>query len=209
LHRYRREYDEFIADLDAEFGRLLADLEKTGILQTSYAIVTSDHGDLFERGEVGHATALLYAPVTQIPLLISAPGQHTRSDFHSVTSNVDFLPTILHIAGREIPPWVEGKLLPGFGGAEDLERGIFSMMAKDNPAFQPITHATFALIKGGYELLNYAGYPGHPDQYELYHLGEDPHELHNLFSKDITAASHMQEELQEAINAANRNFQKK
>jgi arylsulfatase A-like enzyme len=209
LGRFRREYDEYIADLDAEFGRLLADLERTGILQTSYVIVTSDHGDLFERGEVGHATALLYAPVTQIPLLISAPGQQTRYDFHSVTSNVDVLPTILHMAGREIPPWVEGKLLPGFGGAEEVERAIFPMMAKDNPAFQPLTHATFALIKGGYELLYYTGYPGYSDQYELYHLDEDPHELHNLFSKDITTASHMQVELLEAINAANRNFQKK
>jgi hypothetical protein len=65
------------------------------------------------------------------------------------------------------------------------------------------------MIKGGYELLYYAGYPGHPDQYELYHLDEDPNELQNLFSKDITAASRMKNELLEAIHVANRNFQMK
>ncbi len=84
-------------------------------------IVTSDHGELFERGELGHATALMYAPVTHIPLLISAPKQQARSDFHSVTSNVDLLPTLLNIAGKEIPEWVEGKILPGFGGNEDAD----------------------------------------------------------------------------------------
>ena len=209
LRKYRREYDEYIADLDDEFGRLISDLERTGVLQNSYVIVTSDHGELFERGEIGHASVLMYAPVTHVPLLISAPAQQTRLDFHSITSNVDILPTALQISGKEIPGWVEGALLPGFGGVEDAARSIFPLMAKDNAAFRPITHATFAMIQGGYELLYYTGYPGHPDQYELYHLDEDPNELQNLFTKDITTASHMKDELLEALNAANRNFQMK
>ena len=206
LRKHRREYDEFIADLDAEFGRLISDLERNSMFQNSYVIVTSDHGELFERGEMGHASALLYAPVTHIPLLISAPWQQARSDFHSVTSNVDLLPTILKIAGKEIPEWVEGNILPGFGESQDPARGIISMMAKDNAAFQPLTRATFALIKGSYELLFYTGYPAYADSFELYHLEEDPHELQDLFSKDITTASHMKAELLEAVNAANRNF---
>jgi len=209
LRKLRREYDEFIADLDAEFGRSIAELERSGVLQNSYVIVTSDHGELFERGESGHANALLYAPVTHIPLLISAPGQSTRFDFHTVTCNVDLLPTILQMAGREVPSWVEGRILPGFGSAEnDVARTIFPLMAKDNAAFRSLTHGTFAMIKGGYELLFYTGYPGHDDAYELYHLDEDPDELQNLFSKDITTASHMKDELLELIHAANRNIQK-
>ncbi|HEX6034955.1 MAG TPA: sulfatase-like hydrolase/transferase [Anaerolineales bacterium] len=209
LRKLRRQYDEFIADLDAEFGRLISDLERSGALQNSYVIVTSDHGELFERGELGHATALMYAPVTHIPLLISAPGQSTRSDFFTATSNVDLLPTILEIVDQEIPTWVEGTVLPGFGGAEDPVRSIFPLMAKDNAAFRPLTRGTFVMIKGGYELLLYTGYPGHDDRYELYHLDDDPAELQNLFTKDITTATQMKEELLEAVTKANRDFQKK
>jgi arylsulfatase len=209
LRQYRREYDEYIADLDAEFGRLLLDLDKTGALQNSYVIVTSDHGELFERGDVGHATRLMYAPVTHIPLLISAPGQSTRSDVHSLTTNLDLLPTLLSITEQEIPAWVEGRILPGFGGMEDTSRAIFAMMAKDNPAFQPLTRATFTLIKGTYELFHYTGYPGYPDTFELYNLQDDPRELHDLFTKDITVASQMKDELLESVSTANRNFQKK
>jgi arylsulfatase len=209
LLQARREYDEFIADLDSEFGRLMSELEKSGALTSTYIVVTSDHGELFERGEVGHASALVYAPVTHIPLLISAPGQQTRSDIHAPTSNVDLLPTLLHLAGKEIPAWAEGRLLPGLGGGDDPERSIFALAAKDNPAFRSITRGTFVLVKGPYELFFFTGYSGHADFYELYDLQEDPDELQDLFSKDITTASQMKDELLEAIHAANSNFQKK
>jgi arylsulfatase A-like enzyme len=208
LRKYRREYDEFIADLDAEFGQLLSNLETSGVLDNSYVIVTSDHGELFERGEQGHASALMYAPVTHIPLLIAAPGQGTRSDFHSLTSNLDLLPTLGHIAGKEIPDWVEGRLLPGFGRAEEASRSIFPLMAKDNAAFRPIKQATFTLIKGNYELIFFTGYVGHADSFELYDLQEDPEELHDLFRRDINTALQMKNELLEAIDTANRNVQK-
>lgn len=209
LREYRLAYDEFIADLDAEVGRLLSNLESAGVLQNTYVILTSDHGELFERGELGHASALMYAPVTHIPLLISAPGQQTRSDFHSLTSNLDVLPTLLQIIGKEIPDWVEGRVLPGFGGSEDASRSIFPMIAKDNAAFRPIEHATFSMIKGPHELFFFKGYANQTDRFELYNLQEDPNELHDLFGKDITTASKMKDELLEAVRTANRNYQKK
>ncbi len=209
LRTYRREYDEFIADVDDEFGKLLSNLETSGVLQNSYVMVTSDHGELFERGEQGHASALMYAPVTHIPLLVSAPGQGTRSDFHSLTSNLDLLPTLAHIAGKEIPNWAEGRLLPGFGATEDASRSIFPLVAKDNAAFRPIQKATFTLIKDVYELFFFTGYPDHPDTFELYNLQEDPEELHDLFRRDINTASQMKNELLEAIDTANHNTQKK
>lgn len=101
-------------------------LEASGILDHSYLVVTSDHGELFERGENGHNTFLLYDSVIHIPLLVSAPQQTKRQDFYSLTSNIDVLPTLLNIVKKEIPSSVEGRLLPGFGGAEDATRSIFA-----------------------------------------------------------------------------------
>jgi arylsulfatase A-like enzyme len=62
-------------------------------------IVTSDHGELFERGGWG-ASALMYAPVTHIrcSFLLGTDNSFRRQ---SVTSNVDLLPTILQIASRK------------------------------------------------------------------------------------------------------------
>lgn len=207
LQQFRRQYDELIADLDDEFGTLMARLERSGLLENSYVIVTSDHGELFERGEQGHASALMFRPVIQIPLLISAPGQTTRTDVHSLTSNLDLLPTLLQIAGQPIPEWVEGQVLPGYGGGQDASRSIFSLMAKDNAAFRPLKRGTFAMLKGPYELFYFTGYPDHPERFELYQLEDDPNELQDLYTRDITTASQLKDELLAAIDTANRNYQ--
>ena len=54
LNQWRMEYDEYVAHTDAEFGRLNAFLARIGLLDNSIVIVTSDHGQLFERGVHGH-----------------------------------------------------------------------------------------------------------------------------------------------------------
>lgn len=75
IEQNRIWYEEYIANVDFEFGRLLDHLEKTGALENSYLLVTSDHGELLERGVKGHVTPLLYEPLVRIPLLISTPGR--------------------------------------------------------------------------------------------------------------------------------------
>ena len=99
LNQARREYDEYVANVDAEFGRLYDYLQDTGILDTSYLIVTSDHGQLFERGVNGHVTPLLSEAIIHVPLIISAPGQADRQDIYSPTSCVDVVPTLLKMTG--------------------------------------------------------------------------------------------------------------
>ena len=73
LNHQRREYDEYLAYADAEFGRLLDSLARRDMLEHTCLVVTSDHGELFERGIRGHVTPVMYEPVIHIPLLISRP----------------------------------------------------------------------------------------------------------------------------------------
>lgn len=158
LNGRRQNYDEYIANVDAEFGRLVESLETRGVLDQTYLIVTSDHGESFERGVEGHVTKLLYEPLTHIPLMISAPGQRTRQDIYSPTNHVDILPTLLHLSGKSVPEWTEGTLLPGLGGVEDLERSTFTLEAKANAPYEPLTKATVAMIKGPNKMIYYTGY---------------------------------------------------
>ncbi len=151
-------YDKQIAQIDDEFGNLIHRLNKSGILENSYLIFTSDHGELFERGFVGHGFQLMYEPVLNIPLIIHAPGQVKREDVYALTSNIDVLPTILSIAGKESPSDIDGRILPGFGGQVDVDRPIFSVVAVDNSAFAPIKKAVISMRKGFYKLIAYLGY---------------------------------------------------
>lgn len=195
----RQQYDAYIANVDWEFGKFLDGLEASGELDRTYLIVTADHGEMFERGVFGHDNPLMYDPILHIPLLVSVPGQDSGSDVYGQTNSVDVLPALLKIAGRDIPVWAEGQLLPGFGGVEDNLRATFSVDAKVGSSFGRLSTASIAMRKNGYKLIYYKGYK-EVDWFELYHLQEDPGELTDLFGKDISTSSAMKDELLTAFN---------
>ncbi len=207
----RRRYDEYITNVDAEFGRLMDSLESRGLLKDTCVIVISDHGEAFERGQIGHGSPLLYEPVIRIPLLISMPGQQQREDVYLPTSNVDLLPTLAKIAGVDAAGWGEGQILPGFGGPEDAERNIFVVEAKGNSSFAPLTKTTLALLRGDYKLIHYRGYSGaYAQAYELYDIRNDPDEMVNLYNDGQYAgvAASLQAELLAELDAKNQPYKK-
>jgi len=210
LVEFRREYDDYLANVDQEFGRLMQALASQGVLDRAHLLVTSDHGEMFERGTFGHFTPLLYEPVIWVPLLVSVPGRPRRQDFTGTTSNVDILPTALNIAGIPPPDWCEGLALPGLGGDPDAARTVISMDAKRNSANRPLTNATYTLIRGDLKVIHYAGYDGrYLNHFEFYDLYNDPAELNDLADKPnhARAFSEMRAELLAGIATANRRYE--
>ncbi|MBE0672140.1 MAG: sulfatase-like hydrolase/transferase [Anaerolineales bacterium] len=205
LKTHRRIYDQYIANVDAEFGRLIDDLDKSGVLENSYVVVTSDHGQSLERGLEFHFTNLLYEPLMHIPLLISAPGQSKRKDIYFPTNNVDLLPTLLWLVGRSIPDWIEGKLLPGLGGVGDMERSLFTLEAKTNRAFASLSQATVAMIKGNYKLIYYKGFESE-DSFEFYDLENDYEELNDLYPAQPVTLKAIKDELLEKLDSVNAKY---
>jgi sulfatase-like protein len=208
LNFRRQNYDEYIANLDAEFGRVMDFMEAKGLLENSYVIVTSDHGEFFERGVEAHHTPLLYEAVVRVPLLISSPGQTARQDVYAATSSIDILPTLMQALGREIPAWCEGRVLPGFGTTPDGDQSIFLMEGRNNRAMQPMSQATFALRKGPHKLIYYKGYEQYDrrDTFELYKIDNDPEELNDLYSETLSVARDLRGELVAKVAAENSRF---
>jgi arylsulfatase A-like enzyme len=71
----RDAYDDCVAHLDEQLGRLLDELGRRGLLEQTWLIVTSDHGESFgeQPGDFGHGTSL-YQPQLHVPLLIVPPA---------------------------------------------------------------------------------------------------------------------------------------
>ena len=204
----RTLYDQQVAHVDAEFGNLIEKLDAEGALENSFVVVTSDHGEIFERGFYGHGGVILYEPAIKIPLLISAPGQAMRQEVFTPSSNIDLLPTLLHVANKEIPAILDGKILPGFGGDEDNERAIFSLYAAENSVFLPLKKIAISMHKGPYKLIAYFGYPEYDNVYEFYNLESDPEEVHDLTTDNPIDFSRMKEELLDSLAEANRPYEK-
>ncbi len=208
LGERRQAYDEFIANADAEFGRLYDFLEISGRLDDTYVVFTSDHGEIFERGMLGHATPVLYDPLVRVPLVISAPGQRQRVDVHTPTSCTDLLPTLLSVTGQAAAGWSEGQVLPTFGPASTTDRSLFSIEAKENSSFAALQHASIALIKGDYKLVDYLGYEGYADVSELYNLANDPEEVEDLVAVQAGVAAELRDELLQKLKAVNQPFKR-
>ncbi len=211
LLRKRIDYDEFILYVDREFGRFMDILDKRGLRENSWVILTSDHGEMFERGVLGHITPLLYQPVIRVPLLIFEPGKRTRRDIYANTSAVDLLPTFLHLTGQKQADWGEGNVLPPYSpGGSDTDRSVYAVQARKNDQYEPITNATVTLVKGQYKLIYFFGYEElgfGEERIELYDLHADPEEMNDLYVSKRETADELLNELKRKLAEANKPYQ--
>jgi arylsulfatase A-like enzyme len=198
LKLHRQHYDQSIAHADSEFGRMLDTLNQTGALDNTLIVFTSDHGELFERGILGHGTPALYEPITHIPLLICLPGQQKRLDIEIPTSAVDVVPTLLNLVGVTAPGDIEGSALALDGSQPDV-RNIYTVEAKGAPKNGRLVPASFALLKWPYKLIQYTGYKDIPESYELFDLKADPEELHTLYLPDDSTSMALASELSQKL----------
>lgn len=204
LNQRRIEYDEYIAYVDSQFGRLSQFLESSGLTNNTWVILTSDHGEMFERGIWHHLTQVLYQSLLHVPLMISAPGQNERIDVHSLTSSVDLVPTLLHIMDESIPEWCEGEILPPFSETPSVvDRAIYSVEAKSNPKHGPLNKATVAISKGDLKLIYYKGYNGFDGEFEMYDLAQDPEELNDIYDPGKSQSMELKDELLETLARQN------
>ncbi|MBN2045032.1 MAG: sulfatase-like hydrolase/transferase [Anaerolineales bacterium] len=186
----RQQYDEYLLYVDAEIDRLFALLESTGKLENTWILLTSDHGEIFERGLKAHLKPSFYDPGAKVPLLIFPPGQKNRIDIHVPTSAIDLLPTLKTILGQKTPEWAEGQVLPPFNQDDTENRAINIPDCREYEAGEPFRHASLMLRKGRYKLIHHFGssfgyerLKGNPLS-ELYDLENDPEEITNLFDQE-------------------------
>lgn len=101
------DYGVEIEHFDSHVGRALATLEAAGELDNTLVIVTSDHGNPLPRSKCN-----LYDGGVRVPLAIRwperIPGGRTVDDFVSLT---DVAPTLLELAGADMPAKVTGRSL--------------------------------------------------------------------------------------------------
>jgi len=122
MPEFQRVYHAMTAALDEQVGRLLAAVDQAGLRDNTIVVFTSDHGEMFgAHGRVYKMT--FYEESVRTPLLVRWPGR-IAAGAHSdaCISAVDLMPTLLGMAGHQIPKAVEGmdlsNLALGKDGAE-------------------------------------------------------------------------------------------
>lgn len=90
------DYAFEVEHFDTHLGRMLASLERRGLLENTLVIVTSDHGMPFPRSKGNSYEMATHVPLAmRWPAAIAAPGR-ALEDF---VSFVDLAPTLIEVAG--------------------------------------------------------------------------------------------------------------
>jgi arylsulfatase A-like enzyme len=104
---HRDHYDEAIEYLDSELAKFVKALARSPKTKNSLLIITSDHGESFERGFLNHGEEL-YESSIHVPLVIKFPNQLTGVKSSAPLQSIDIAPTILDTIGITIPSWIDG-----------------------------------------------------------------------------------------------------
>lgn len=99
--RALRGYFGNLSMVDACIGRILNALEKTGQLENTIVVYSSDHGDFAgEHGLLEKQPGICYNAITRIPLVWSWPERiEAGREISELVESVDVMPTLLGLAG--------------------------------------------------------------------------------------------------------------
>ena len=152
---YNWMYHRLTESVDAQVGRVLAALEKSGMMENTIIVFTSDHGDM----NGAHQLTLknvAFEECQRIPLIFSGKGikKNYVDNKTLVCNGFDFLPTICDLAGIEPPGGLSGislkPYLTGVGNKTDRKCIITE------------TYNSSQINDGRYKYTLYE-LPGHPE----------------------------------------------
>ncbi len=111
-------YDRDVRALDHTVGRIMKTLDHHGLRESTLVIFVADHGEeLLDHGWVGHAStaveAHLWPEILRIPLIVAGPGVPAGQVRDELVQQVDILPSVMGLLGRETPEPIDGIVLPG------------------------------------------------------------------------------------------------
>lgn len=165
---HRREYYALITHLDAQIGRILAALERSGKAEDTWIFFTADHGlAVGHHGLFGKQN--MYDHSLRVPFMVAGPGVKAGARNSSRIYLQDVMATSLEIAGLAKPEQVEfHSLLP-------LLRGEPSAAARET-TYGAYLQLQRAVIHDGWKLIAYPK----ARVLRLYHLTGDPGETRDL-----------------------------
>jgi len=163
--RMWQAYYASVTFMDEQVGRVLDELERLGLRESTAIVFTTDHG--YHLGEHGFwQKANLHEEVVRVPLIFSVPGiKPGRSS--SLVELVDFYPTCTEILGLPTPESLQG-------------RSLMPILTNPSATVRDTALSIHNRAGGGLRSANWH-YMKYDDKgEELYDMIKDPHQYTNL-----------------------------
>lgn len=178
FQRYMKDYLSVIHSVDRNIGRIIQYLEETGLLENTLIVYTSDQG--FYMGEHGwFDKRFMYQESYRTPLVMRLPNGK-KGKIEQMVQNIDYAPTFLELAGVDIPNDIQGaSLLPLLKGESPEWRNALYYHFYEYPGEHAVRRH-YGISTERYKLIHFYH---NIDEWELYDLEKDPHEMNNLYKE--------------------------
>ena len=178
------QYYTMIAEMDAHFGRIVAEYERLGIWDDTVVLFLADHGDMMGAHKMRLKGTLPYEELYRIPCMLKLPKSTTpvRQTVDDLVSSIQAPGTLLLAAGIDPPAQFHNGHFydaPFRDGPPADEYVFFEHYA----AYWGI-HPFYAIRTPQFK---YARYYGQDACEEMYDLHVDPHELTNIAAEPAYA----------------------
>ncbi len=159
-------YYGMVTLIDHNVGRILDALEANALAQDTIVLFVSDHGD--HPGDHGlYGKGLPYDAALRVPLIWRGAGIAAGQQRHEVASTLDIAPTLLELAGVELPEGVQGHSMHAQLGG-DLSPLRSAALSENDDDFVPMKIRV--LTSARWKLVHYLNEPVG----ELYDRLNDP-----------------------------------
>ena len=171
-HALAVNYSNLI-EMDIQMGKIIDRLKKENLYDNTYIFFYSDHGGPFPR----HKRAI-YETGTKVPFIVKFPKGFKTDDKRNndMLSFIDFAPTILSIAGIDIPKIYQGK--PFLGAKKSLKKRKYLFTASDR--FDELTDRIRAVKSKRFKYVR---------NYNI----EKPHALNVVYRTQMNLMKHLNE----------------
>jgi arylsulfatase A-like enzyme len=184
LEYFQALYDAEILFTDHLINDILNELNSLGLMNRTLIILTSDHGEGFNKDlKRIHHGGRLHNDQLLVPLIFRLPGVFSENKvIDAQVQLIDILPTVLDVLNLQPPKEINGASLQKYVSASGIMNG--------HPAFSEelgfkINEANFReQVKDNYRIVSIISqgkkFIRSPVKEEFYDLGTDPEEVQNL-----------------------------
>lgn len=192
LREILQMYYAQVTAVDYEVGRLQEGLKEMGVENTTLVVYVSDHGDVLGSHNVEIVNKYMetnrninntlrtkgkpFSTAMRIPFILAGPGIKQKglvSD--ALVSSVDLAPTILDLAGIDVPHYMQGKSMAGWykEGQGPKQPYLYMGLHSNRSAWRAVWDGRYLLSMLDYQI--------------FYDHSKDPFEMNNLYNNRESA----------------------
>ena len=170
--RFIATYQLLIENTDRLIGLLLDNLKEQGLEENTIVMFTTDHGEMAGSHKL-IAKTTFYEESSKIPVIIRYPKEIRQSTTNSdaLVSTIDIMPTLLDLAGVEIPKGIDGRSFKKQILESEVSTNEFDIVFSQNQFGRMVRYDQFKYVRSVVYGITYE---------ILYDIDNDPNESKNL-----------------------------